>query len=358
MKKFILMFALMISAFVGVNAQTAIETPKLLDNVYVGANVGATTPLTFNSVFPLNTTVGLTLGKNWSPIFGTEVQSGIIINDNGFDTNNLPFVKGVNTGVNATVNLTNLFIGFNPNKVFEVQTVTGIGWLHLYNKDGKSFYGEDGALVENDDDELTAKTGLRFSWNLGESKAWAVNAEPAVIWNLTNGSDGKRNFDHVDFNKKFAQLAFSVGVTYKFNCSNGTHNFRVWNIGELNDEINTLRYELATKPTEVVREVVKEKIVKTNDGTTKWVVFFDKGSYTLLDDAKSVLNEIGEGSVVDVVGHASPEGTEAFNKTLSENRAKAVTEFLENRGVKVNKSVGEGENGTPKNRVVIVTSSK
>lgn len=339
MKKFILMLALMISAFVGVNAQTAIETPKVLDNVYVGANVGATTPLTFNSVFPLNTTVGLTLGKNWTPIFGTEVQSGIALNDNGFGFNSNTFVKALNTGVNGTINLTNLFLGYNPNKVFEMQTVAGLGWVHLYDN-----------KVSNDDDELTAKTGLRFNWNLGKSKAWSLNVEPAVLWNITNGTN-----DQVRFNKNFAQLALSVGAAYKFKTSNGTHNFKTYDIGKMNDEINSLR---AQKPKEVVREVVKEKVVETNVGQTQWVVFFEQGKSNLTNEAKDELSKIGENSIVDIVGHASTEGSEAFNQTLSENRAKAVADFLTKRGVKVNKAIGEGETGTPKNRVVIITDAK
>lgn len=339
MKKFILMFALMISAFVGVNAQTAIETPKVLDNVYVGANVGATTPLTLNSVFPLNTTVGLTLGKDWTPVLGTEVESGIAFNDNGFGINSHTFVSAINTGVNATVNLTTLFLGYNPNKVFEMKTVSGFGWAHKY-----------GNTVNNDDDELTAKTGIRFIWNLGKSKAWSLNVEPAVRWNLTNG-----NSDQVCFNKNSAQLALSLGVVYKFKTSNGTHNFKTYDIGKMNDVINSLR---AQKPKEVVREVVKEKVVETNVGQTKWVVFFEQGKSDLTNEAKDELNKIDENSIVDIKGHASTEGSEAFNQTLSEKRAKAVADFLTKRGVKVNKATGEGETGTPKNRVVIVTTTK
>lgn len=339
MKKFILMLALMISAFVGVNAQTAIETPKVFDNVYVGANVGATTHLTFNSVFPLNTTVGLTLGKNWTPIFGTEVQSGIALNDNGFGIKSNTFVKAINTGVNGTINLTNLFLGYNPNKIFEMQTVTGLGWAHLY-----------GNNVSKDDDELTAKTGLRFNWNLGKSKAWSLNVEPAVLWNLTNGIN-----DQVRFNKNFAQLALSVGAAYKFKTSNGTHNFKVWNVGEMNDEINSLREQLAKKPKEVVREVVKKEVVSNQ---TKWVVFFEQDKSDLTDDAKNTLDAISKGSNVEVEGHASSEGTIRYNKTLSENRAKAVADYLTNRGVNVSKTTGEGETGTPKNRVVIISDVK
>ena len=49
MKKIILFLALFCAA-VSANAQTAIETPKFLDNWYVGVNGGATTNLDFNKV--------------------------------------------------------------------------------------------------------------------------------------------------------------------------------------------------------------------------------------------------------------------------------------------------------------------
>ena len=37
------------------NAQIATENSKILDNTYVGVEAGVTTPLNFNSMFPLNT---------------------------------------------------------------------------------------------------------------------------------------------------------------------------------------------------------------------------------------------------------------------------------------------------------------
>ena len=274
-------------------------------------------------------------------LFGTEVQSGIALNDNGFGINSNTFVKAINTGVNGTINITNLFLGYNPNKVFEMQTVTGLGWAHLY-----------GNKISKDVDELTAKTGLRFNWNLGKSKAWSLNVEPAVHWNLTNGAN-----DQVSFSKNFAQLALSLGAVYKFKTSNGTHNFKTLDFTAANNEINDLRAELAKKPKEVVREreVVKENIVSNQ---AKWVVFFEQGKSDLTDDAKNTLDAISKGSNVEVEGHASSEGTIRYNKTLSENRAKAVADYLTNRGVNVSKTTGEGETGTPKNRVVIISDVK
>lgn len=58
MKKIILMFTLLMSVLM-VNAQTAIQTSNALDNISIGITGGVSTPLDFNSVFPLNTNVGL-----------------------------------------------------------------------------------------------------------------------------------------------------------------------------------------------------------------------------------------------------------------------------------------------------------
>lgn len=344
MKKFILMFALLISAFVGVNGQVAFEKAKLTDNIYIGVNGGVSTPLNFKHASDVNPLVGITIGKNWTPIFGTEIQGGVALNDEGLAiTDWHTSVSAINTGLNATINFSNLFCKFNPNRVFDVQTVTGIGWTHLC-----STCCDEGV---KDNDELTAKTGLRFNFNLGKSKAWSINIEPSVLWNLTPYSD----VDKVQFNRNHAQLALNAGVAYKFKTSNGTHNFKMHDIGLLNDEINNLREENAKKPKEIVREIIREKVVDVDNQS---VIFFKQGKSDLDDFAKESLNKIPEGSVVDVVGHASPEGSDSFNQALSEKRAKTVADYLTNRGVTVNKVIGEGNAGTPKNRVVIITNGR
>ena len=303
MKKFILMFALLISAFVGVNGQVAFEKAKLTDNIYIGVNGGVSTPLNFKHAFDVNPLVGITIGKNWTPIFGTEIQGGVALNDEGLAiTDWHTSVSAINTGLNATINFSNLFCKFNPNRVFEVQTVTGIGWTHLCSTCC------DESVKDND--ELTAKTGLRFNFNLGKSKAWSISFRPSVLWNLTPFSD---------------------------------------------DEINNLREENAKKPKEIVREIIREKVVDVDNQS---VIFFKQGKSDLDDFAKESLNKIPEGSVVDVVGHASPEGSNSFNQALSEKRAKTVADYLTNRGVTVNKVIGEGNVGTPKNRVVIITNGR
>lgn len=355
MKKFILTMMLMFSMFTGVMAQTAIETPKILDNVYIGIGGQASTPLDFNGVFPLNGGVTVTLGKELTPIFGFNVEDDVWFSShkNGSHEFGVPHfdaipnhnvVRGNYLGVNGTINLSNLFCGYiGKPRTFELQTVTGFGWWHVFTPHAS----------DRTRDDLGARTGLNFLFNLGNKKAHTIYVQPAVLWNLeTPGS----TYDNIAFNKMGAQLAIQAGYVYHFKTSNGTHYFKTYDVGAMNAEINRLRDELAKKPTEVIRdhyiEKVVEKTVATNNNVT---VFFTKGSAKLSDAAKTSLDKIGQNGVVDIKGYTDEVGSEKFNQTLSEKRAKAVADYLTNRGLKVNTVNGYGETGDVIARVVIVS---
>ena len=81
MKKFLMTFSLLLSVLF-VNAQIATENSKILDNTYVGVEIGATTPLNFNSVFPINPVAGIKFGKELTPVFGLEVEGLATFGDN------------------------------------------------------------------------------------------------------------------------------------------------------------------------------------------------------------------------------------------------------------------------------------
>lgn len=354
MKKIILFMVLMFSTVIAASAQTALETQKPLDNVYVGINAGVNTPLSFDKMFPLNTTVGVKLGKDFTPVFGMNVEgtmwlgsnrTRMFVNDvavnNRFDLAHNA-IRATNVGVNGTINLSNLFCGYigEPRK-FEVITETGLGWGHVFNAN----YGDFNAL--------TAKTGVMFAFNLGDNKAHQIYVEPAVLWNLN--SDGYNvGRGKVKFDKNEAFLGLAVGYVYKFKTSNGTHNFKLYDVGAMQNEINSLRQELAKKPGVQYVDKVVEKTVNVTTGEP-YVVLFAFNDAQLDSDAKAVLDKVPTDVTVDVVGTASPEGTDDYNKALSERRAAAVTDYLINRGVKVASTSGEGVKGNASNRLVYVT---
>lgn len=327
MKKLILMLALF-SAVLGANAQIATQNSNALDNISVGVTAGVSTPLDFNSVFPLNTNVGLKLQKDFTPAFGVQLEGLAVLNDNHF-TDLKTAVKATNVGANALFNLSNIFLGYKGTpRAFEVSTVTGIGWLHTWNTSANY---------------LSAKTGLDLAFNLGKKKATSIVLTPAVYWNLNK-------IGHIHFDKNNAQLALNLSLIYHFKTSNGTHSFKTYDVGAMIAEIDRLNGALAeceSREPKVIEKVVEVPVTNTvvvKDVNDVWFVTFATGSSTLSTEAKYILNQIGNDIIVDVIGTASPDGSAAFNQRLSEMRAAKVKDYLEKRGVKVNSAEGRGVN--------------
>ena len=336
MKKLLFMFALMMGV-VSANAQIATQNSNALDNISVGVTAGVSTPLDFNSVFPLNTNVGLKVQKDFTTVFGLQIEGLAILNDNHFsDIKTL--VKGTNVGTNAVFNLSNIFGGYKGTpRVFEISTVTGIGWLHEWNTSNNA---------------LTAKTGLDLAFNLGKKKAHSIVITPAVYWNLNK-------FGSIQFDKRGSQLAVNLSYIYHFNTSNGTHSFKTYDVGAMISEIDRLNGALAEcesrEPQVIVKEVpTNEVAVATKNGET-WIVAFSTASAKLSDAAKLILDQVGNDAIVDVTATASPDGNKEFNQKLSENRAKAVADYLTNRGVRVNSAVGKGVDAV-KGKTAFVTT--
>ena len=334
MKKILLMLALF-SAVAIANAQIATENSNAFDNVGAGITAGVSTPLDFNSVFPLNTNVGLKITKDITPVIGFQIEGLAVLNDNHFSDLKTA-VKATNVGLNGALNLSNFFWGYKGTpRVFEVSTVAGLGWLHAWNTSENS---------------LTAKTGLDFAFNLGNKKAHSLILTPAVYWNL-------HKIDAIQFNKKGAQLALNLSYIYHFKTSNGTHHFKTYDVGAMISEIDRLNGALSEcekREPKVIEKIVETRVnVPTN---TEWFVQFAQNSDELTEEAKAVLDKIGDNLTVDVIGTSSPEGVSNYNKRLSEKRASVVANYLAKRGVKVNSWLGKGvQIGASTNRLAIVT---
>ena len=123
----------------------------------------------------------------------------------------------------------------------------------------------------------------------------------------------------------------------------------------MNNEINSLKRDLAKKPTEIVKEkeIIKTEVVTNTIGNT--VIFFAQNSAKLTGTAISELSKIPSGSKVSIIGSASPEGSSNYNQKLSEKRAEAVSKFLTENGVVVENCIGTGVTDTTSGRVAIVT---
>lgn len=321
MKKFLFMIALFMGV-VSANAQIATQNSYALDNIGIGATIGLSTPLN-GPMFPVNTFVGLKGTKDFTPYFGVQLEALATLGDNHFADLKTAF-KATHIGANAVFNVFNIFGGYNGTpRWFELNTVTGLGWLHY--ADVKTDY-------------LDAKTGLDLVFNIGKKKAHSIVVTPAIYWNLTQRGG-------IKFNSDEAQFTIAASYVYHFKTSNGTHHFKTWDIGALNDEINYLRGALdecqRKEPVVVEKIVDNTTIIKTANDF--WLVSFETAKSELSTEAKYILNQIGNDAIVDVIGTASEDGTPEFNQKISEERAAKVADYLTNQcGVKVNSWKGIG----------------
>lgn len=335
----------LICAVVSANAQTATENSNAMDNVGIGATVGFTSPLDLNSMFPTNFTFGVVATKDVTPCFGVQLEWTTTLNDNHFGLAKTSF-KAMNVGLNGKFNLSNVIGGYiGRPRTFEISLIGGLGW----------FKGFDGM-----GNNLSSKTGLDLAFNFGCKKAHSLVITPSIYWLL-------RNNGSIQFNKHYANIGLMATYIYHFKNSNGTHSFKTYDVGAIIAENECLASRLAQaekdlqtciekKPTVIENrtETIVDNIVTIN--SNEWIVQFAQGSAELTDGAKNILDKISTNLVVDVVGTASPEGENEFNKMISDKRAAVVADYLKNRGVNVRSWVGKGvQIGKYTNRLAIVT---
>ncbi|HUE79824.1 MAG TPA: OmpA family protein [Sphingomicrobium sp.] len=101
----------------------------------------------------------------------------------------------------------------------------------------------------------------------------------------------------------------------------------------VNRQENELRRQTAGTGVDVIRAGDRLLLRLPASGT------FDVGSAEIRPQALSTVSEIGltlkkyNQSLVDVLGHTDPTGTQASNQTLSQRRAESVARQLRSRGV-------------------------
>lgn len=324
-----------------VSAQTVMES-KTMDNFYIGVNGGVATSTKGNAWLKnLQPNVGLRIGRNFTPVFGLAVESNAYFkNTNGATTGTV--VNGLNTSLLGTVNFTNWFGGYNPNRVFELSAVGGLGWGHVFGSPSDEWKAN----------MLTSKAGLDFAFNLGGKNAWQIYVEPAIVYAL-NGS----GYEGVQYNANRSHVQLNVGLVYKFRNSHGTHNFVKADLRDqseidaLNAQINSLRGDLNGKDAELSakdRKIADLERALKDCQNSKQPVYVKPATATnlqptvLFRQGKSVIDPAQYAPIeliatymknhpeakVEIKGYASPEGSVEINQKLSEARAEAVKKAL------------------------------
>lgn len=343
-------------AVIAANAQKAVEGNKFTDNWSVGFNAGGTTPLTHSAFFKnMRAVLGVGLDKQVTPVLGLGFEAMTSINTTpsrtAFDNTNL--------SVLGTLNLSNLFGGYaGAPRLFEVETVAGIGWLH---------YAVNG---ESDLNSMSSKLRLNFNFNLGEEKAWTLAFKPALVYDMS--ADGT---DNVCFNANRAAWEFTAGLKYHFSCSNGKHYFTIvkpYNQSEidaLNDQINNMRREAddnaaalknANQKAADLEKALNDcknqapkvitETVTNNKKTLESVVTFRQGGTSVESSQTPNVERIAtylknhKNATVSIKGYASPEGNADVNARIAKQRAESVKNMLINRyKIAANRITAEGQ---------------
>ena len=373
--KFIIASLLLAGACVTVNAQEKNKyyTEKASDNIYVGLGIGGMSVI--NDGFNTPTmNANITIGKHITTVWGVRGQFGgfwqsLDNQDNGYHRYCKKFGE---INLDATLNLINLFGGYNPNRAFNLYVFGGptmnlsraVSTDLTITQDGKqsAAYAEDGAKAR-----FGATAGLGLSYDI--NKKWAVNLEGR--FGVTPSIFG----DASDCRKAEATARLNIGVAYTFG---GKKFVRASNVDEdaLNAEINKYRSELAQAQADLANaknalanaKPVTKEVVKEVEVAGPRAIFFKIGSARLDDYGKvnielaAKILKANPDKKYKVAGYADKAtGSASWNQKLSEKRAQVVYDALIAQGVDKDQLELVGFGGTANmfgknflNRVVIL----
>ena len=353
MKKILFLFLSAILCM-NVNAQTLqtdVKDSKWYDNAFIGVYGGGSWSLQnhhqTNAFWPnINPMATIKFGKYFNPNIGAQIEL-----EGGFSELGKTVVDHTMLGVDALFNFSNIFGGYRGEpRNWEFVGVLGTGWFHTYD------------YVSN---SVAVKGGVEINWNFDKKKAWQLNIIPAYTY-LPD-----KAIDH-------SYVSLSVGVTYKFKNSNGTHNFKFVNVIDpveydaLNRKINDLRAanQSLADSLEKAKAVHDTVYISTKDvsPTLPNVVSFQINKYKVDEVQMANLSCIAEAMKNDTTlnivlkGYADKKtGTSSYNRSLSVKRAEAVKDVLVNTfGIDANRIETEGLGDTEQpytennwNRVVL-----
>lgn len=368
------------------------------DNIFVsvgGGIQGSTNPDSKfgNSLTPL---INVSVGKFINPIWGFRGQvygwDSKMDLSWPFEAYNGPKVERkeryVGINLDGMMNLTNLFCGYKPGRVFELNFFVGPS-MNIVKNFGKWDYvmkqslvdkptGETVRVEEVDIDKskpsdhevrclVGASLGLGAKFNINPE--WAIDVEargqvtPAILGAYSSA-------------KTDGYIHLTGGVTYTFGGKKFVSCSSKVDQNAINDELNKYREELAQAQSDLAdtknamenARPVTQEVVKEIQVAGPRAIFFKIGS-AKVDDygmvnlklAAKILKANPE-KKYKIAGYCDQAtGSAKWNKELSEKRAQAVYDALVSEGVDRNQLQLIGNGGTPNmfdkdslNRVVIM----
>ena len=306
----------------------------------------------------LSPNVQVAIGRPFSPVFGARLAVNAWQSKAGIEAGNTTYKwnwKYVAPGIDLTFNLSNLFCGFNPNRIFNFSVFAGaganIGWDNQINDinaaaaalypytiaaggaSENTSYAWDGTKVR-----VFGRAGVAADFKVSDAVSLGLEVNANTLSDRYN-SKKAGNWDWY-FNA-LAGLKINLGKTYS------TRTIEAPKVPEKVIERVIERVVEKPVPQQVVeptRAVAEKKEVE--DTKFRRDIFYLKAGKTWIDKSeyhkvKEVADYMKEhpNCTVEVTGYADRgTGNPKINNNLSQRRAQAVANMLiRNYGIKKNR---------------------
>lgn len=306
----------------------------------------------------LSPNVQVAIGRQFSPVFGARLAVNAWQSKAGIEAGNTTYKwnwKYVAPGIDLTFNLSNLFCGFNPNRIFNFSVFGGlganIGWdnqLNEINAAAAALYPKTVAATGASENTAYAwdgtkvrvfgRAGVAADFKVSDAVSLGLEVNANTLSDRYN-SKKAGNWDWY-FNA-LAGLKINLGKTYS------TRTIEAPKVPEKVIERVIERVVEKPVPQQVVeptRAVAEKKEVE--DTKFRRDIFYLKPGKTWIDKSeyhkvKEVADYMKEhpNCTVEVTGYADRgTGNPKINNNLSQRRAQAVANMLiRNYGIKKNR---------------------
>ena len=356
MKKTLLAAAVLTAGAATTMAQESLQKPGFFDNISIGVQGGATTPLSHGSKFfkDMRGAAGLDIRKQITPAFGVGIEGDAAVNTSSWkgQTHSTTAFDASYVGAYGAVNLFKLFQPYGTQNVFDIEAVAGAGWGHNY-QNGKG----------NDHNFFGTKAGLNFNFNV--SDAVTLSLRPSVLWDMSDAgvsqTSAAYNVEKATFNIA-AGVSVRLGQGFKYTVP----NYNLDEIAALNAKVDNLRADLAAAgdalnasqnenmalANELQRLKNQKPVVvkETQDFlSTVRYVNFGLGKYNVpadqLPNVAAVASYLKNHpkATVNIKGYASQDGPIEVNERLANQRAESVKNMLAKKyGIPADRIKAEG----------------
>ena len=289
--------------------------------------------------------VQIAVGRQFTPVFGLRLQANAWESRAGLGDAKWKW-KYVAPGLDMTFNLSNLFCGFNPNRIFNFSVFAGaganIGWdnkaadiTNIYQAAYANTYNEnvdyvwDGTKVR-----LFGRAGIAADFKVSDAVSLGLEVNANTLSDRYN-SKKAHNWDWY-----FNALA---GVKINLGKTHSTRTIEAPKVPEKVIEKVIERVVEKPCPQQQIIEPTRAVAQKKEDKFRRDVFFMINGTQISKKEQAKV-KEIADylkanpNSTVEITGYADRgTGNATINRNLSQRRANAVSNMLQ-RTYKIQKS--------------------